>query len=143
MVSLPTKQLVLEPATAEDVPAMAEVWFAAFTQPVIGQLFPDTPGMREWIRNWHLGNITTKPDVRYMRVVDTASVDDQGRPRLVSFAAWDLAPPEVSGHRFPPWHADSDHKGCDDLIAGLGKERKRVMGDTRHYCTEWDPCSTQ
>jgi hypothetical protein len=133
--------LVLEPATAEDVPAITELWFAAFTQPVIGQLFPNTPGMHEWHRSWHLGNIQNKPSARYLRVVDTESKDEQGRPRLVAFAMWDLAMPEESGRRFPPWHADSPRKQCDDLIAGLGKERKRIMGGETHYCMEKDPPS--
>lgn len=131
-----TNSLVLEPATADDVPAITEVWFAAFTQPVIGQLFPNTPGMHEWHRNWHLGNIQNKPSFRYLRVVDTSVRDEQDRPRLVAFAAWDLAMPEERGRRFPPWHADSPQQACDDLIAGLDKERKRVMGDVKHYCME-------
>ena len=129
-----TNPLVLEPATAEDVPAITEVWFAAFTQPAIGQLFPNTPGMHEWHREWHRGNIQTKPNVRYLRVVDTESKDEQGRPRLVAFAVWDLAMPEERGLRFPPWHADSPHQACDHLITVLESERKRVMGDMKHYC---------
>lgn len=131
-----TNHLVLEPATAEDVPAITEVWFASFTQPVIGQLFPNTPGMHEWHREWHRSNIQTKPNAKYLRVVDTASKDGQGRPRLVAFAVWDLAMPEERGRRFPPWHADSPHQACDDLITRLEMERKRVMGDERHYCME-------
>jgi hypothetical protein len=131
-----TPSLVLEPATVEDVPAITEIWFAAFTQPVIGQLFPNTPGMHEWHRDWHLGNMQNKPDIRYIRVVDRESKDEQGRPRIVAFAVWDLAMPEKRGRRFPPWHADSPHQACEDLITGLEKERKRVMGDEPHYCME-------
>jgi hypothetical protein len=72
-----TCSLALEPASPEDVPAMTEVWFAAFTQPVVGQLFPNTPGMHQWHRDWHLGDFQAKPFQKYLRVVDTQSKDEQ------------------------------------------------------------------
>lgn len=128
--------LVLEPATPEDVPAITEIWFAAFTQPVIGQLFPNTPGMHKWHQDWHLRDFQTKPYQKYLRVVDTSSKDEQGRPRLVAFGKWDLSMPEERGRRFPHWHADSPYQECEDLITTLEKERKRVMGDEKHYCMD-------
>lgn len=128
--------LVLEPATLEDVPAITELWFAAFTQPVIGHLFPNTPGMHKWHRDWHLNDFQTKPYQKYLRVVDTNSKDEQGRPRLVAFGKWDLSMPEERGRRFPQWHADSPYQDCEDLITTLEKERKRVMGDEKHYCMD-------
>ena len=131
--------LVLEPATPEDVPAITELWFAAFTQPVIGKLFPNTPGMHQWHRDWHLDSFQTKPYQKYLRVVDTESKDEQGRPRLVAFGKWDLAMPEERGRRFPHWHADSPYQECEDFIAALEVERKRVMGDEKHYCTNEIP----
>jgi hypothetical protein len=126
--------LVLEPATVEDVSAMTAVWFDAFTQPVIAQLFPDTPAMRQWVNDWHKDGLETKPNLPHLRVVDTASRDEQGRPRLVAFGKWDLASPEERGRRFPEWCADSPYQECEDFIAVLGKERERVMGDRKHYC---------
>ncbi|OQE37951.1 hypothetical protein PENCOP_c009G07109 [Penicillium coprophilum] len=124
--------LVLELATPGDVPALTEVWFAAFTQPVIGQLFPNTPGMHQWQRDRHYGDIQ-KPHYRYLRVVDTESKDEHGRPRLVAFGKWDLAMPDERGRRFPSWHADSPYQECEDCIASLEQARKRVMGDEKHY----------
>ncbi|KFY15947.1 hypothetical protein V492_01664 [Pseudogymnoascus sp. VKM F-4246] len=128
-----TNTLVLEPATAEDIPALIEVWFAAFTQPTIKKLLPDTPGMREWHRDWHVGNFQTKPNVKYLKVVDTESKDEQGRPRIAAFATWDTAMAEERGHRFPPWHPDCPQQECEDFINGLEAERKRVMGDLKNY----------
>lgn len=125
--------LVLEMATREDVPAMTEVWFAAFSQPIIKELFPDTPGMHEWNRQWHIGNIQ-RSNFKYVRILDLESKDGQGRHRLVAFAAWDVAMPEERGRRFPPWHADSPRERCDALIDQLEKERWRVMGNEKHYC---------
>ncbi|OHW98399.1 GNAT family protein [Colletotrichum incanum] len=41
--------LILEPATVEDVPALTEVWFAAFAHdPEITGLWPDTLRVRAW-----------------------------------------------------------------------------------------------
>ena len=131
-----TSPLVLEPATAEDVPAIIDVWFAAFTQPLISQLLPDTPGMREWHRDWHLGNFQNRPSTKYLRIVYTESKDEQGRPRIVAFGVWDLAMPEDRGRRFPPWHVDCPQQSCEDFITTLESERKRVMGDVKNYCME-------
>lgn len=131
-----TSPLVLEPATAEDVPAIIDVWFAAFTWPSIRKLLPDTPGMREWHRDWHLGNFQNRPSTKYLRIVDTKSKDEQGRPRIVAFGVWDLAMPEERGRRFPPWHVDCPQQACEDFITTLESERKRIMGDVKNYCME-------
>ncbi|KAJ5116640.1 hypothetical protein N7456_000988 [Penicillium angulare] len=125
--------LVLEPASVEDVPAITALWFDAFTQPAIGELFPDTPAMRAWNESWHRGDMETRPYQKYLRVIDTASTDEQGRPRLAAFGKWDLAMPEERGRRFSWWCEDSPYQDCEDLIDGLEQERKRVMGDQKHY----------
>ncbi|KAG0155349.1 hypothetical protein PDIDSM_924 [Penicillium digitatum] len=127
-----TNSLVLEPATIEDVPAITEIWFASFTQPLIRQIFPNTPGMHQWHRDWHMADIQ-KSHYRYLRVVDTEAKDKQGRPRLVAFGKWDLAMPDERGRRFPIWHADSPYQLCEEFIAELEQARKRVMGDEKHY----------
>lgn len=132
-----TSSLVLEEATIEDFPAIRDIWFAAFTQPVIGELFPDSPGMRQWVLNdWHLNDFKTRPFQKYLRVVDTASRDEQGRPRIVAFGKWDLSMPKERGRRFPQWHPSSPYERCEELIDGLEKERMRVMGDEKHYCKD-------
>jgi GNAT superfamily N-acetyltransferase len=134
MGSSTNSQLVLEPATLDDIPAITQLWFDAFTLPMVQQLWPNTPKMHEWTATWH-GNNIQKPNFRYLRVVDPEVKDEQGKPRIVSFAAWDMAMPEERGVRFPPWCEDSPKETCDALIAGLERERKRVMGDQKHYCT--------
>jgi hypothetical protein len=132
-----TSSLVLEEATIEDFPAIRDIWFAAFTQPVIGELFPDSPGMRQWVLNdWHLNDFKTRPFQKYLRVVDTASRDEQGRPRVVAFGKWDLSMPQERGRRFPQWHPSSPYERCEELINSLDKERMRVMGDEKHYCKD-------
>ena len=126
--------LVLQPATVEDIPAITDVWFAAFTQPSIGELFPDSPAMRKWHRDWHRGDMETKPYQKYLKVVDTSVKDENGRPRLIAFGKWDLSSQAERGRRFPEWCSESPYQACEDLINGLEKERARVMGDTKCYC---------
>ncbi|ELR04416.1 hypothetical protein GMDG_01492 [Pseudogymnoascus destructans 20631-21] len=65
-----TNPLMLELATAEDVPTIFDVWFAAFTQPT-----------------------------KYLRIVDPESKDKQGRPRIVAFGMWDLDMPSTMASR--------------------------------------------
>ena len=125
--------LVLEAVTVEDVPDIVELWFAAFQQPIITTLWPNTPGMHDWWRDWHLSNLK-KANFKYLKVVDTDSKDANGKPRLIAFGVWDTSMAEDRGVRFPPWHPDSDPKGCDLLLETLEAERKRVMGTQKHYC---------
>lgn len=126
--------LKLEPATLEDVDAITELWFAAFTDPDMRQLFPDTPGFRQWWTEANRSDMINKPFQKYLKVVDTASTDEQGRPRIVSYAKWDLGTLAERGRRYPPWHEDSPGDKCEGFFIELEQDRKRVMGDLRHYC---------
>lgn len=101
-----------------------------------GHLFPHTPGMHKWQEDRFLGDLQAKPYQKYLRVVDTNSKDEQGQPQLVAFGKWDLSMPKERGRRFPHWHADSPYQECEDVVAALEKERKRVMGDEKHYCMD-------
>lgn len=126
--------LVLEPAALEDIPTIADLWFASFTEPLVRHLFPDTPGMRKWVRDeWYTADFH-KPHFKYVRVVDTEAKDEQGRPRIVGFAKWDTSTPQERGPRFPPWHDDSPKEECEGMIGGLNDERIRIMKDQGHYC---------
>ncbi|KPM38034.1 hypothetical protein AK830_g8534 [Neonectria ditissima] len=127
------KALKLEMATPEDVPTLTEIWFEAFTKPYIRRLWPDTPGVRKWWEDAHRHDMLNKPLVRYVKVVDSESTDDQGRPRIVAWAKWDLAMPEDRGRRYPPWHEDTPGQECDALFEKVEAERRRVMGDQKHY----------
>jgi len=42
-----------------------------------------------------------KPFQKYVKVIDTESVDEQGRPRIVAYAKWDLSmlADRAVGHR--------------------------------------------
>lgn len=42
--------------------------------------------------------------------------------------------PDERGDRFPPWHGDMPGQVCDTFFGGLESERRRVMGDRKHYC---------
>ncbi|SPO04577.1 uncharacterized protein DNG_07262 [Cephalotrichum gorgonifer] len=125
--------LRLEAVTLDDVPALTELWFAAFTDPGIRRLWPDTPGVRKWWDDANRGDLLNKPFQRYVKVVDPESVDARGRARIAAYAKWDLAMPEERGARYPPWHGDMPGEVCDAFFVREEAERRRVMGDRRHY----------
>ncbi|TDZ27371.1 putative transcriptional regulatory protein [Colletotrichum spinosum] len=125
--------LRLEPVTVDDVPSLTQVWFAAFTDPDLRRLWPDTPGVRKWWDDANRHDILNKPFQRYVKVVDTASADTTGRARIAAFAKWDLSMPDQRGRRYPPWCDDMPRDVCDEFIQREEAERKRVMGDEKHY----------
>ncbi|KAF5669901.1 hypothetical protein FCIRC_9086 [Fusarium circinatum] len=127
------KSLRLEQVTLDDVPVLTEVWFAAFTDPGIRRIWPDTPAVRNWWTQGNRHDLTHKPFQRYVKVVDPDSKDANGRPRIAAFAKWDTSMPCERGRRYPPWTEDQPGQVCDDFIAKEEAERLRVMGDQKHY----------
>ncbi|OQE46325.1 hypothetical protein PENCOP_c001G04652 [Penicillium coprophilum] len=125
--------LVLELATLNDLPVITELWFTVFSDPGMRKLFPDTPGTREWFTEANRIDMLTKPYQKYIKIIDPNTKDAQGQARIVAYAKWDLAMPDERGARFPPWHGDMPGQDCDAFFGGLEKERKRVMGDRKHY----------
>ncbi|KAH6665359.1 acyl-CoA N-acyltransferase [Plectosphaerella plurivora] len=123
----------LEHTSVEDVPALTELWYAAFTAPYIRELWPDTPGVRQWWNDTHRHDFLTKPFQRYVKIIDTETLDDQGKPRLVAWAKWDLAMPDERGERYPAWHEDQAAEKVDAVMGTLEKNRRRVMGAQKHY----------
>jgi hypothetical protein len=126
--------LKLKPITLEDNAALTELWFAAFSDPEIRQVFPDTPGVRKWLEDANRHDMLNKHFQRYVKVVDTTSTDDQGRLRIAAYAKWDLAMPDERGRRYPPWHEDMPADVCDAFFLKEEKNRMRVMGDKKHFC---------
>ena len=126
--------LVLEPATVEDLPAITDLWFTVFSDPGMRRLFPDTPGTREWFTTANHTDMLTKPYQKYIKIIDPNTTDSQGKARIVAYAKWDLAMPDERGGRFPSWHGDMPGPLCDAFFGGLESERRRVMGDRKHYC---------
>lgn len=131
--------LKLEPATLEDAPAIAELWFAAFTDPDMRHLFPDTPGFRQWWIKANHDDMINKPFQKYIKVVDTASTNEQGQPRMVAYAKWDLSMLSDRGTRYPPWHEDQPADECDAFFDGVDQNRIQIMGDLKHYCKIYTP----
>ncbi|KAF4973201.1 hypothetical protein FSARC_453 [Fusarium sarcochroum] len=125
--------LKLEEATLEDVPVLTEVWFAAFTDPGMRRLWPDTPGVRKWWDDANRDDLLHKPFHRYVKVVDPETIDANGRPRIAAFAKWDTSMPAERGRRYPPWAEDMPSQVCDEFFAREEEERLRVMGEQKHY----------
>ncbi|RDW67265.1 GNAT family N-acetyltransferase [Aspergillus mulundensis] len=70
----PTKPttLILSHITPADIPCLTPIWFAAFTDPAIRRLFPDTPAVRAWLTAANTHDATRKPFQKYVKVVDAA-----------------------------------------------------------------------
>ena len=132
---VPPSTLQLEPCTIEDIAALTDLWFAAFTDPELCRLFPDTPLVRKWLEEANRHDFLNKPFQRYLKVVDTQLLDAHGRPRLAAYAKWDLSMPEERGRRYPPWHEEMPGKACDEYFRKEEENRRRVMGDRKHFCT--------
>ncbi|KAK7214813.1 hypothetical protein V2G26_002816 [Clonostachys chloroleuca] len=127
------KPLQLELATAEDARELTEVWFAAFQDPDLRRLWPDTDGVRQWWTDANSHDMRQKPFQRFVKVVDPDTKDARGRPRIAAYAKWDLSMPDERGRRYPPWHADMPGEECDAFFLREEKERERVMGNEKHY----------
>ncbi|KAL4892004.1 acyl-CoA N-acyltransferase [Aspergillus ambiguus] len=123
----PSSSLQVEPVTTEDIPALTDIIMDGFSTPHDRIMFPDTPGIREWWDNANRNDILHKPDVKYVKVVDSYIPGS-----ILAYAKWDFNPKE-RGHRFPPWHADSDAKACSDFFEGCEVARKAIMHDRSHY----------
>lgn len=117
----------IEPVTLEDIPALTELWYTAFSIKENLQMFPNTPGVRQW---WNEANSAAleKPDMRMLKVIDMQSPD-----RIVAYAKWNLAAHKY-GARYPPWHEDSDQELCAKLFGLTQEYRERVLGSQEHYC---------
>ncbi|KAL4799313.1 acetyltransferase [Aspergillus venezuelensis] len=134
MASKPTT-LKLLPVDLTDIPTLTTIWFAAFTDPGLRRLWPDTPGVRSW---WDLANrsdLQNKPFQKYIKVIDTAvpAPDNDDEGRIVAYAKWDTSTSEERGRRYPPWHGDMPGTECDAFFEREESERVRVMGGIRHY----------
>lgn len=127
--------LLLVPATVDDIPALVDIWLEAFSKDKdMTHLFPDTPGVRKWMADYHALDFATKPYQYYVKAVDPETADEQGRARVVAFGKWDTASMEVRGPRFPPWDADMPGDEATQVFDLLNGNRSRVMGDVKHYC---------
>jgi len=128
------KPLILETLTLEDTSALTELWYAAFTGPELRRVFPDTPAVRQWLTDANRHDIVHKSFQKYIKVVDTTSIDEKGRPRIAAYAKWDTSMPEDRGSRYPPWHGEMPAALCDEFFKKEEDNRKRVMGDRKHFC---------
>lgn len=129
MASNKPTTLKLEPATAEDIPAITSVWYAAFSTPAMLALFPDTPNVRRWWDDTNREDLLNNPFRVYLKVVDTAADN-----RLVAYGKWVLSMPDEDVSRFPAWPVDCDAKKNDDFFGALARERERLLGGTKNYC---------
>jgi hypothetical protein len=128
------RTLRIEKVVQKDIPTLTEIWFAAFTDPEIRRIWPDTPAVRKWWTDANHHDLLHKPFQHYVKVVDPETRDIRGEPRIAAFAKWDTSMPKERGRRYPPWTEDQSKQICDEFIDKEERERLRVMGNDRHYC---------
>lgn len=122
------------PASTSDIPDMISVWYAAFTSPSLRRMFPDTPSVRKWWEDGIREDLLRKPQQTYLKVIDT-----NAHGRMVAYAKWDLGSMEARGPRALPFDREEmDREACGEFYARMDRERKRLMGDRKHYCMS--PC---
>jgi hypothetical protein len=80
----------------------------------------NTPLTRQWWTDANLQDIQHKPFQRYIKVVDTNSLDPKGKPRIAAYAKWDLSTPEQRGEHYPPWPPDMPGE-CDAFFGRRGR----------------------
>ncbi|KAJ5720404.1 uncharacterized protein N7483_008338 [Penicillium malachiteum] len=127
-----SESLKIEPVTAGDRSALADLWLVAFSDSHSRQLFPDTPGVRKWLEGAIFHDIVDHPFQHYMKIIDPKSKNYNGGPPIVAYAKWDLSLPEERGPRYPPWHEDMPKELCEAFVARGESNRRRIMGNTKH-----------
>lgn len=120
--------LRVEHATVSDVEELTDIWYASFGSS-LGNMFPDTPAVRQWWNDAHRDDILNKPFQHYLKVIDTASDG-----KIIAYAKWDFSVPAERGSRFPPWHEECDKELCSRLFDALETERERLLGGKKNYC---------
>lgn len=124
----PSSTLRVEPATVSDIEDITDIWYAAFGSG-LGDIFPDTPGVRQWWNDTNRHDLLRKPFQQYLKVVDTAAGG-----KLIAYAKWDFSTATERGSRFPPWHEEINGEQASRFFDALEDERKRLLGDNRNYC---------
>ncbi|KAJ5280048.1 acetyltransferase [Penicillium angulare] len=124
--------LKLEGVVSEDIHALVELWFAAFSDPHSRSLFPDTTGVKNWLQDAISRDMLEHPFQTYMKIIDTGSKDTDGKPPIAAYAKWDFSLAEERGPRYPPWHTDMPKGLCDAFVRRGENNRRRVMGNEKH-----------
>ncbi|KAJ5109252.1 hypothetical protein N7456_005927 [Penicillium angulare] len=119
--------LMIQEVIVEDIPALSQLWYTAFSIPVNLRMFPDTPAIREWWDKANRHDLLHNTYRKYFKIVDLGKSDV-----LVAYAKWDLDP-SVSGEKFPLWHEESDQEACEHLFTVGSENRKAFFGDRKHY----------
>ncbi|PYH88708.1 acyl-CoA N-acyltransferase [Aspergillus ellipticus CBS 707.79] len=119
----------LHPITAEDIPYLVDLWYTGFNHPINLRLFPDTPGVRTWLTDFHLSTLV-HPDPHYLKITS-----DTG-PALpfIAFVKWDLnTTADDPGHTFPAWHPESDRDFCEAFFGSMDVARRKILQGRKHY----------
>lgn len=143
----------LQPATPADAPEMTDVFFKAFSNPLIRAAFPDTDDMRKWFIQMLTKSIKQmeagESDELFFKVVE---IDDQERnqqPRIAAFSQWKLPAQTASESSQKTdkkeesesvWPEFCNQELCRRLFGILAARREKFMGDRPYLCRSGHPC---
>lgn len=127
-------------ATPEDLPAMVDTWYSAFTTPGPRRAFPNTPAVRKWLSDAMEVDMTDPSrSTIYMIVTEDPEPLSSERPKPVAYAAY------RRGIFEKDWHARWSPpivEGMSEEILGPGffdpmmRQHIEAMGERPHYFLE-------
>ena len=126
--------LEIQTATSADAPALAEVFFAAFSDDFNRTMFPPTPDVRAWIAETLLTSDEASGRDIILKATDPADSD-----AVVAFAKWvrpssSDAHADPDRHEGPKWPAGSDAALCDLFFGTMDEHHEVLMEERPHYC---------
>ncbi|KAJ5630356.1 uncharacterized protein N7484_010456 [Penicillium longicatenatum] len=128
--------LEIHEATPADAQDLAEVFFAAFSDPFNRTMFPPTAEVKGWIAD----TFFNAKGLASEHEVTLTATDDNGKP--VVFAKWvrpyhaaadlDLQSHDAVGG----WPVGSDKDLCESFFETMSDHHHKLMGDRPHYYLE-------
>lgn len=122
-------------AQPTDAPKLAEVFFAAFSDPFNRTMFPDNPDVRAWMEKNILCGESMPDDQIMLMVTDPSNPD-----AVAAFAKW-VRPSSVSSadrdrqaEAPVEWPERSDGELCDRFFGTMNGHHKEIMKGRPHYC---------
>ncbi|KAL1858382.1 hypothetical protein Plec18170_002580 [Paecilomyces lecythidis] len=127
---MPNPNFQLLPATSEDVPAFADIFFSAFKSHFSDQCFPKTPAVRKhWIQG--LEKDFQDPDNIILKVIEKK--DDGNNDVIVAFAKWTKPVEGKKPGPLPEWPEGCNAQLANEFFGNLKDGHVRLMGEKAHW----------
>lgn len=123
-------------ASVGSIPSIVNVSLAAFSDPVIRTIYPDSPPAREWLASSINFSMTSSPDSQNT-IYMIATEDAKGE--IVAFGKWIVI---KDGEKLKDWRerlplplaVDMSEEKLDWFDGAMKKQHEAIMGERGHYC---------